>query len=297
MVSVTRRITEYNKEVGQPRGGLIPPKLFSVEQLGDGAGVLDGKLENLTGGTVGTAVDYLTRLGRLQLEGDAEAKITALLDIFGVSIAGAMRISERTAYASVSADARAALSTLEVIEHDDDTVSFAVDETTVMVACQMATYDVGLRAGPQFYDPSASLRVPDSVTTGHILTMVERARKYFDLHGPLLSDGFVFADRENIMLGERGGYTDLVTSGDGDFLTEATLWDFKTSGTKPTKDHTLQVLMYFLMGKESGLPEFVSLTHIGIFNPRLGTVHRMAVADVPAVVIEIVRRDVIGYDS
>jgi hypothetical protein len=55
--------------------------------------------------------------------------------------------------------------------------------------------------------------------------------------------------------------------------------------------------MYFLMGKESGLPEFVELTHVGLFNPRLGTVHRMAVADVPVERIEMIRRDVIGYVS
>lgn len=71
----------------------------------------------------------------------------------------------------------------------------------------------------------------------------------------------------------------------------------KVSAGKPTKDHTLQLLMYFLMGKESGLPEFAGLTHVGLFNPRSGTVYRLAVGDVLADVIETIRRDVIGYES
>jgi len=295
LASVTQRILQYNKSVGQPRGGLLHPKFFVIEELDDGLGALDGKLENLPGGTVGIAVDNLTRLARVRPEDSAESKVTALVDVFGVSFQGALNISERTEYTSVAADAKALISELTVVSHGDGTASFAIDEAAVIVACQLATYDVGLRAGPQFYDPQTSLLVPDTITVSHILTMVERAQKYFDEHGPLLSDGFVFADRERFMLGERGGYTDLVDSGDGDFLTEETLWDFKTNGTKPTKDHALQVLMYFLMGKESGLPEFETQTHVGILNPRLGTVHRIAVADVPSDVIETVRRDVIGY--
>lgn len=72
---------------------------------------------------------------------------------------------------------------------------------------------------------------------------------------------------------------------------------FKTNSTKPTKDHTLQVLMYALMGKQPGLPEFESLTHIGLFNPRRDEVYRIAVADISAEVIETVHRDVIGYSA
>jgi len=96
-------------------------------------------------------------------------------------------------------------------------------------------------------------------------------------------------------VGERGGYTDLVDSGDGDFLPENTLWDFKVSASKPTKDHALQLLMYLLMGKQSRLPEFEALTHVGIFNPRLNTVYRLAVIDVPPKTTDTIRYDLIGY--
>ena len=45
-----------------------------------------------------------------------------------------------------------------------------------------------------------------------------------------------------------GGYTNIVSSGDGDYLTEDTLWDFKVSKEEPKSKYTLQLLMYYIMG-------------------------------------------------
>ena len=56
MTSVTQRITQYNKEVGQPRGGLVNPRLLKLTQLDDGFGALDHKRENVHASVVGMAV-------------------------------------------------------------------------------------------------------------------------------------------------------------------------------------------------------------------------------------------------
>lgn len=297
MVSVTQRITQYNREVGQPRGGLLNPKLFTVTQHADAHGALDGKQENLHASVVGLAVDYLTRLAHTQLLDDEPAQ--TLGDVFRASLLGARKVSEQTEHTSALDDAVAALGkvTFSPSSVDSTRFIFNVDETAVRVACQLATYDVALRAGVGFYNPAATQLVPDHLTVAHILTMVNRAGTFFAEYGPITSDGFLFVGGEEYLAGGRGGYTDLVDSGDGDFLTKDTLWDFKVSASKPNKDHTLQVLMYFLMGKESGLEEFADLTHVGIFNPRLNQTYRHAIEDVPAEVIDAVRRGVIGYPS
>ncbi|RKQ94587.1 hypothetical protein U746_0335 [Mycolicibacterium mucogenicum 261Sha1.1M5] len=293
MSSVTQRIAQYNKQVGQPRGGLVNPKVFKAEELDDGFGVLDGEQENLHSSTVGLAVDYLTRLAGMKPPADEVA--SAVAEVFRVSLSGAAAISEHPAYASVKADAEEAISWLDVLVQEDGIAVFDINENAVRAACRLSTYDVGKRAGVQFYNPASSLLLPDDATVSHILRMVLRSVRFFIEHGPITSNGFVFTDPQKRLEGDRGGYTDLVTSGDSDFLTPDTLWDFKASKAKPNKDHALQLLMYFFMGKESGLPEFEALTHVGIFNPRLGTAHRLAVAEVPTDVIETVRRDVIGY--
>ena len=150
-----------------------------------------------------------------------------------------------------------------------------------------------------FYEPATAPPAPDAVTTEHILRMASRAQAFCDDHGPITMHSFTFGDPDPgaFMMGRQGGYTDTVDSGDGDFLTADTLWDFKVSRALPTKDHTLQLLMYFPMGKQSGQPEFARLTHVGISNPRFHISHQISVFDVSAEVIDIARRAVIGYAS
>ena len=47
--------------------------------------------------------------------------------------------------------------------------------------------------------------------------------KFWEDYGPIVKDGFTF---------EPNGYTEIVNSGDGDYLTADTIWDFKVSKSK-----------------------------------------------------------------
>lgn len=84
---------------------------------------------------------------------------------------------------------------------------------------------------------------PNKDTIKNIRLMVERSVKFWNEYGPIIKDGFTF---------EPNGYTKTVDTGDGDYLTADTLWDFKVSKSKPTNKHTLQLLMYWIMGQHSG---------------------------------------------
>lgn len=68
-----------------------------------------------------------------------------------------------------------------------------------------------------------------------------------------------------------------VDKGDGDFLTDDTLWDFKVSRAKPTNKHTLQLLMYWIMGQHSGQYIFKDITKLGIYNPRFNAAYLIEV--------------------
>lgn len=296
MVSVTQRIAQYNRTVGQPRGGLVKPSSMTVASVRDEHGQLDHTVENLHPSVVGTATDYLVRLARIRT---SEADILyAVRNVFHVSLRGAARIDAVHAAPGVTEAAAKALGSLAFDEDAQGSAVVVIDENTVRVACQLAGYDVGARNDPSLWNPGhgAEGPIPSETTVAHITIMLARTQTFFEAYGPVTKDGFIFTAPELVLQGDRGGYTNLVDSGDGDFLTADTLWDMKISANKPTKDHTLQLLMYFLMGKASGLPEFEQLTHVGLINPRLGAVHRLAVADVPADVIDVIRRDVIGYE-
>lgn len=157
-----------------------------------------------------------------------------------------------------------------------------LDTESIKNACKLVGFDSVVRAGLVFYKP---IKDANLETTGNIKEMVNRSLKFFSAYGPVIKDGFTF----------EGGYTNTINAGDGDFLTADTLWDFKVSKYPPKKEHTLQLLIYYFMGKNSIHDYFKPIKNIGLFNPRLNTVYLYKVEDLePSYVIEI-NQFIIGY--
>lgn len=250
-------VVQRVKQVKQPRGGFINPRTMEATQIEDGRpSPLDHKVENVHSSLVGMAVDYMTRL----LNGAPPH------EAFKISLIGALLIGEDD-------QASTLLHSITGLDH-----------ASLVNACKLVGYDVVYRAGLAGYRPVETIS-PDMTTTANIAVLVERSLAFFEQYGPIALNGFTFP----------GGYTETVNAGDGDFLTTDTLWDFKVSVSGPTKDHTLQLLMYYLMGKRSGQPEFDSIRYLGAFNPRLNTVYRIPLDSIGSEVMDEVAREVIGY--
>lgn len=212
--------------------------------------------ENINSGLVGLTVDYMTRI---IMGATAE-------DAFRISLFGASIIDE-TMYAQ---------KLLKKIK--------GLDDTSITAACQLTGYDVYFRAGVMVSRPVDEI-IPDTQTIANIRTMVNRAKNFFKQYGPIVKDGFTF----------EGGYTNIVSTGDGDFLTKNVLWEFKVSKYGPTSAHTLQLLMYYLMGIHSIHKVFQDIKQIGVFNPRLNNVYLFEISNIPPDTISEVSKDVIGY--
>ncbi|CZQ85582.1 Hypothetical protein Tpal_653 [Trichococcus palustris] len=212
--------------------------------------------ENTHSTIVGLAVDYLTRF----------TMGTPAKEAFKISILGSMLVHESD-HAMALVDA-----------------VIGLDDSSIINACKLAGFDVARRAGVAAYRPVGTI-LPDYETISNIRIMVERGTAFLKEFGPIVKDGFTF----------EGGYTQTVSSGDGDFLTESTLWDFKVSKKEPTNKHTLQLLMYYLMGSRSIHEEFQNVEKLGIFNPRLNKVYLLNINGIPSEVITEVASDVIGY--
>ena len=72
-----------------------------------------------------------------------------------------------------------------------------------------------------------------------------------------------------------GGYTNIVVNGDCDYLTDNSLIDFKVLRGNVTNNHTLQILMYYLMGLHSiNSSEFQKVKWLALFNPRKNVVFK-----------------------
>lgn len=115
--------------------------------------------------------------------------------------------------------------------------------------------------------------------------LVHRTLKFFQQYGPVTLDGFSF----------EGAYTKEIGAGDGDFLTDDTIWDLKVLKNEITAQNTLQLLIYYLMGKRSIHPEFETINQIGIYNPRYNAVYQLLVKDISQDIIKEVSENVIGY--
>lgn len=212
--------------------------------------------ENIHKSLVGLAVDYLTRVNL-----GTQAK-----EAFTVSLIGSTAINE-----------------FEKAKHLISLVK-GLDDISIISACKLSGYDVCYRADPSRYKNVDEIE-PDEKTIKNIRIMVERSLSFFDEYGPIVKDGFTF----------EGGYTQTVCNGDGDFLTRDTLWDFKVLSGKITSKHTLQILMYYIMGNHSVNPEFKNIEKIGIFNPRLNEIYIKNVSDIREEIISEIEENVICY--
>lgn len=142
------------------------------------------EIENVSPILIGLAVDYLTSF----LNG------TTLESAFSISLRGAQKINKLNYANELLLDIK------------------GMDDVSIIHACKMAVFDVVFRAGVAVYRPVEHIN-PDQNTIDNIRIMVKRSLSFFEDYVPIVKDGFTF----------EGGYTALVTTGDGDFLTEKTL--------------------------------------------------------------------------
>lgn len=278
MSSVTVRIGE----IKQPRGGYIKPSSFEVIALDDG--IIVNPDENVHGTIIGMAVDYLTRFAMGENAADA----------FAVSVKGAFIAEECEVHGS--------LATAEKLVKGIR----GLDDESIINACKLVTFDawrrnpLGALMAKSYNDTN-----PDKVTIQNIHTFVNRSITFWEKYGPIVRDGFTFepvdADKEEYErmrethTGSFGGYTATVDSGDGDYLTKDTLWDFKVTKSKPAAKHTLQLLMYWIMGQHSGQEIYKGITKLGIFNPRLNIIYLLDISKVSGDIIKEVEENVICY--
>lgn len=221
-----------------------------------GGDELDAGSENVNPTLIGLAVDYMTRYMVSESKEDA----------FKISLMGSGCAHEKDK----------ALKLLNNIT--------GLDDESVCSAIKLVGYDVCVRAGAAMFTGIDKIK-PDINTINHVRTMVERSIDFFNKYGPVVKQGFTFD----------GGYTCLVGSGDGDYLTKDTLWDFKVSKKNLDSKQTLQLLMYWRLGLHSIHPEFKSIQYLGIYNPRKDIVYRLNVNEISEEVIRKVDTDVIGY--
>ncbi|WP_219283283.1 hypothetical protein [Lactobacillus sp. Sy-1] len=252
-------VTNRVKSVPQPRGGYLSSKLFVKQQLDSKRELVDEP--NMRGGSaLGITVDYFSRF--MLGENPRQA--------WQISLAGAEMIDQ-----SETADKLLAQIT-------------GLNDQSLQAAYRLAGFDVVRRSGLAHFQnvmgPDFELSTADLT---NLTILVERVMAFFDQFGKPIHSGMVFA----------GGYTNVISTGDADFMASETLWDLKVVKSNVlNKNNKLQILVYYLMGLHSiDEADYLQLDSIGFFNPRENAVYRCKISTIPDEVIDEVTTKVIGY--
>ncbi len=212
--------------------------------------------ENVHPSLVGMAVDYMSRF----LMGDKKE------NAFEISLKGAQMIGQ-------SSKAKAYLDRIK-----------GNDNNSIVAALKLVSYDCVFRAGPHVYVDQSNM-LPSNETILNISEMLNRTRAFWKLYGPITVYGPTFD----------GGYTKSVSTGDGDYLTKDTIWDYKVSKDVANSKQTLQLLLYYLLGIHSVHSHFKDIKYIGIYNPRLNIAYRYPISSLSSETIEYIEKEIIGY--
>ena len=300
MSSVTSRI----KEIQQPRGGYIKPALFAKTVFEDGK-VLNEK-ENVHSSVIGMVVDYMARFLM-----NNDAKEAFIISLFGYNA----RLDFLSSYIPADAikesdilknDKTITVETakkLLIIQQDGKNSACnlleqikGLDDNSIVAACKIVTYDVWYRnPAVAMLAKNAEDTNPDHETIDNIRILIQRSNAFLKEFGPITVDGFTFLEKDSNGTVIHTGYTDTVDCGDGDFLTKDTIWDFKVSKSPITNKHTLQLLMYYIMGKHSRMEIYKNISKLGFFNPRLNTMYVLNTSEIPHEIIKSVEQEVLCY--
>lgn len=257
MLSVTQRI----KYVSQPKNGYIPKGLFQKDIYIDDEEIAD--IESAYTSIQGMAVDYLTRF---ILSGNRE-------EAFDISRRGALKIDE---FFGKSLETKRFNRLLSQIK--------GLDDDSIIATCRIVAYDSAFRTGRPYIQ-----RIERKDITGELIqnirVLVSRTLRFFDRIDSIVMNGFSF----------EGGYTDLVSSGDGDYLTRTRLVELKTSKEQFSSKWSLQVLMYYLLGIHSIHDEFQYVEKLCIFNALQNVSYTIELSEISDEIKYIVSHEILGY--
>ena len=290
MASVTTRINN----IKWPQNKDISSSWFKKEQYYD-----DKELFNcgiLHGSVIGTVVDYLTRV----------AFGTPVDKAFASTLLGAT-IAEL--YASKFSFLKYYKGAREKVKEYLNNVK-GLDEKSIFYACKLIEYNVWAKNPEGAINAFFNLAIyePDDATIQDVITLVNRSKCFFESNGNLICNGFTFeppnANEEDALRFRIeknlnfGGYTPTVDSGDGDFLTNDTIWDLKVyKDPFIRKNIRLQVVMYWIMGQHSKQEKYKNITKVGIYNPRCNISYILDIEKVPKTTIKYIEDKIICYNE
>ena len=283
--------TKAVKAAAQPKGGYISPNLMKCTDYRDESyrNSIIGRMwkESVSPATVGVTVDYLTRFVLEKKITYADRDEQPYMDCFRICSHGIRTGKEYNLGKEQFSDLACLVDT-------------ELSDCAINSMCKLTAYDAMYRSG--YYVNPDDINA-DDFTCGQIRAMVNTATE-------MLTDGISDSELKNrICFGPtfEGGMPKNIRAADADYICDNTLVDMKVSKTeKPDKTQTLQLAVYYIMGKHAvvgdGFPPihnlykswFEDMDSIAIINPRSGMKWTLDMSEVSDETIIAIENEVMG---
>lgn len=329
-------VTTVVKQTKQPQGGYLDPTTMQVTKLNMSKKLNDKKLEDFgskfnalfqdikqvrmnRAALIGLAVDYLQRM---MIQCKNAQVIDQRRQAFEISERGAACFSKYIDDLEHLYNQQLGIDIMSDFYEYVGNIS-GLDDISIINACKAVCFDTWYRNMIEAIKEVKMLRICEidpqmleanqikqniqhyrrdtaielnTYTIENIKIMVERMLNFVDQYGPVIQYDFNF---------QPFGYTNKVTAGDGDILTKDTLWEIKTKQFNYSKlqkydtgtNDTLQLLMYYIMGKHSGNEIYDNINKVGIMNSRFNWIWTCDIEQIPVEILREIETQVIGYDN
>ena len=94
-----------------------------------------------------------------------------------------------------------------------------------------------------------------------------------------------------------GGYSDVIDTGVVPFVTSESLLMLSFNEVEPTPEETLEMLIYFVMGRHSIYPTLKEIKYVSFFNPITNTFYRCSAALISGTAMTLVEEKVLKYNE
>lgn len=247
-------ISTLSNKVKQPRAGCLPVKLFKEIHYDFKNELFPD--ENTSKSLIGTSVDNITRI----LLGAKPEKV------FQPATNGMM------------------IAKVDIFGNSFDLIDkvTGLDDDSILAAFQLSIYEAIYRSGYRSsVNPESNL--PDKHTIENIKEMIHRSLAYFKQQKHIVDVG------ERLFV----KYKDDTIYGDYDYLIEDSLIDMKVLSKKITNKHTLQNILYWIIGMKSDEKYFSNVKHLKFYDPRLNVEYQFDLDDLTPQLLKPILEEVV----
>lgn len=282
-------VTDIIKSIEQPRGGYLPVRNFEVEEIG-GEPISTSLPPILVGKVLDSMIHITAGCNVNELLKDSIKGYEERVLFFAQQFRFCKDIEETTVEIKAEDDILEIHSLISRIDRYMREYDFYYLALVLTLIHQYDIWSSDFNYISRVTNVSTSR--PKYYNKGDIRKLVTMYQRSIAWICTLLDKGIIFDYKFY-----PSGYTEKIKYGVGDFVCNNTLFDLKCTKNEPTSYHTLQILVYYVMGLHSNNKLYKNIKYLGIYSPITNKVWKLDVKSISKELIHKVSREVIGYNE